>query len=113
MQRGIRLTTGAEFAHRDASPSAIPLTRAEAQARRLLPALGKRLDADPWMGVRPCTPDMLPIIGRAPGHQGVWYAFGHCHQGLTLGPTTGRLLAEMMAGETPFTDPAPYRPERF
>ncbi|QQD73724.1 NAD(P)/FAD-dependent oxidoreductase [Acidithiobacillus ferrivorans] len=113
MQRGIRLTTGAEFAHRDAPPSAIPLTRAEAQARRLLPALGRRLDADPWMGVRPCTPDMLPIIGRAPGHPGVWYAFGHCHQGLTLGPTTGRLLTEMMVGETPFTDPAPYRPERF
>ncbi|MFA7494820.1 MAG: FAD-binding oxidoreductase [Acidithiobacillus sp.] len=113
MQRGIRLTTGAEFAHRDAPRSAVPLSRAEAQARQLLPSLGERLDADAWMGVRPCTPDMLPIIGRAPNQPGLWYAFGHCHQGLTLGPTTGRLLAEMMRGETPFTDPAPYRPERF
>ncbi|PKY10175.1 amino acid dehydrogenase [Acidithiobacillus marinus] len=113
MQRGIRLTTGAEFAHRDAPRSAVPLTRAEAQARQLLPGLGTRLDPEAWMGVRPCTPDMLPIIGPAPGQNGLWYAFGHCHQGLTLGPTTGRLLAEMMGGETPFTDPLPYRPERF
>ncbi|MBU2751956.1 FAD-binding oxidoreductase, partial [Acidithiobacillus thiooxidans] len=113
MQRGIRLTTGAEFADRDAPRSSIPLTRAEAQARRLLPSLGERLDPEAWLGSRPCTPDMLPIIGPAPGQKGLWYAFGHCHQGLTLGPTTGRLLAEMMGDETPFTDPEPYRAERF
>ena len=67
----------------------------------------------PWMGVRPCTPDMLPIIGRMPGQHGAWCAFGHAHQGLTLGPTTGRLLAEMMSGETPFVSPEPYQPARF
>ena len=44
---------------------------------------------------------------------GLWFAFGHAHHGLTLGPVSGRLLAEMMTGETPFTDPAPYRAERF
>ena len=113
MRRGIRLTTGAEFARRDAPPCTIPLERAERQARRLLPGLGARLDPQPWMGVRPCVADMLPIIGRAPGQPGLWYAFGHCHQGLTMGPTTGRLLTAMMAGETPFIDPTPYRPERF
>jgi D-amino-acid dehydrogenase len=113
MRRGIRLTTGAEFAHRDTEPTPVQLARAEPAARRLLPALGTRMDAEPWMGARPCTPDMLPIIGAAPGQPGAWYAFGHAHQGLTLGPTTGRLLAAMMTGDTPFTDPAPYRPERF
>jgi D-amino-acid dehydrogenase len=65
------------------------------------------------MGIRPCTPDMVPIIGRAPGRDDLWFAFGHAHQGLTLGPTTGRLIAEMMAGEAPFIDVAAYRPERF
>jgi D-amino-acid dehydrogenase len=113
MRQGIRLTTGAEFAHRDAEPTPVQLERAEPEARRLLPALGTRLDPQPWMGARPCTPDMLPIIGPAPAEKGLWYAFGHGHQGLTLGPTTGRLIAEMITGDAPFTDPTPYRPQRF
>ncbi|NKC31542.1 NAD(P)/FAD-dependent oxidoreductase [Falsiroseomonas selenitidurans] len=112
MQAGIRLTTGAEFARDAAPPTPVQLARAEPLARRLLP-LGEAVEASPWMGVRPCTPDMLPIIGPLPGQPGAWCAFGHAHQGLTLGPTTGRLLAEMMTGETPFLDPAPYRAERF
>lgn len=112
MRAGVRLTTGAEFAAADAPPTPVQLERAEPVARELLPLEG-RVDATPWMGVRPCTPDMLPIIGPLPGQKGGWCAFGHAHQGLTLGPTTGRLLAEMMCGEAPFLDPAPYRPERF
>jgi D-amino-acid dehydrogenase len=67
----------------------------------------------PWMGSRPCMPDTMPVIGRAPGQNGLWLAFGHGHMGLTLGPVTGRLLAEMMTGGEPFADPSPYRPERF
>jgi D-amino-acid dehydrogenase len=112
MRAGIRLTTGAEFARPDAPPSPVQLERAEPVARRLLP-LADRVDATPWMGVRPCTPDMLPIIGRMPGQDGAWCAFGHAHQGLTLGPTTGRLLSEMMLGEAPFVSPEPYQPARF
>ena len=50
---------------------------------------------------------MLPVIGKAPRHAGLWFDFGHQHHGLTLGPATGRLLAEMMTGETPFADPSP------
>jgi len=113
MRRGIRLTTGAEFAHRDARPTPVQLGRVEPSARRLMPGLGTRLDPAPWVGARPCTPDMLPIIGPAPGQPGLWFGFGHGHQGLTLGPTTGRLLAAMMSGDTPFTDPSDYRPDRF
>jgi D-amino-acid dehydrogenase len=56
---------------------------------------------------------MLPIIGRAPRHKGLWFDFGHHHLGLTLGPVSGRLLAEMMTGEAPCLDPAPYAAERF
>jgi D-amino-acid dehydrogenase len=56
---------------------------------------------------------MVPIIGRAPGRDDLWFAFGHAHQGLTLGPTTGRLIAEMMSGQQPFIDVTDYRPERF
>ena len=112
MQRGIRLTTGAEFALRDAIRTPVQLGRAEPIARDLFP-LAERLDAEPWMGARPCTPDMMPILGRAPRHGNLWFAFGHAHHGLTLGAVTGRLIAEMMTGETPFIDPAPYSAERF
>ena len=112
MNRGIRLTTGVEFARRDAPPTPIQLQQALPRARALFP-LGEAVEAKPWMGARPCLPDMLPVIGRAPRHPGLWFDFGHQHHGLTLGPVTGRLLAEMMTGETPFADPAPYAVERF
>jgi D-amino-acid dehydrogenase len=113
MAKGVRLTTGAEFALRDAPSTPVQLEKAEAAAREVLPELGARLEATPWRGSRPCTPDMMPIIGKAPSHDGLWFAFGHAHHGMTLGPVTGRLVAEMMTGEKPFIDPAPYRAERF
>ena len=112
MVKGIRLTTGAEFADRDAAPSPVQVQRAEPKARKLFP-LGEPVDPEPWMGARPCLPDMLPVIDQAPRHNGLWFDFGHQHHGLTLGPVTGRLLAEMITGEKPFTDPAPYRLDRF
>src|SRR5580704_1675296 len=112
MNRGIRLATGVEFARRDAPPTPIQLQRSLPRARALFP-LGEAVDAKPWIGARPCLPDMLPVIGKAPSHSGLWFNFGHQHHGLTLGPVTGRLLAEMMTGETPFADPGPFGVERF
>ena len=112
MLGGIRLTTGAEFAPRDAPPSPVQLAKAEPLAREIFP-LAARVDAQPWLGRRPCLPDMLPIIGQAPRHKGLWFDFGHHHLGFTIGPVSGRLLAEMMTGEETFTNPAPYRAERF
>ena len=112
MNRGIRLTTAVEFARRDRPPTYIQIERALPRAHALFP-LGDAIDAKPWMGARPCLPDMLPVIGKAPRHAGLWFDFGHQHHGLTLGPATGRLLAEMMTGETPFADPTPFAVERF
>ncbi|CDY75444.1 D-amino acid dehydrogenase small subunit [Caballeronia glathei] len=112
MKRGLRLTTGVELASRERPANPVQLDLAERAARPVF-GLGQRLDDKPWLGLRPCTPDMRPVIGPAGRHAGLWFAFGHAHHGLTLGPVTGRLLAEMMSGETPFTDPSPYRPSRF
>ncbi|MGY3622860.1 FAD-dependent oxidoreductase [Bradyrhizobium sp. USDA 10063] len=112
MNRGIRLTTGVEFAHRDAPASPVQVERAVPRARNLFP-LGDPVEAKPWKGARPCLPDMLPVIGKAPRHPGLWFDFGHQHHGLTLGPVSGRLLAEMMTGETPFADAKPFAVERF
>jgi D-amino-acid dehydrogenase len=112
MEQGIRLTTGAEFAPRDAPPTPVQFDRLMPSATELFP-LGAPVEPQPWLGSRPCFADSRPVIGRAPGQPGLWLAYGHGHWGLTLGPATGRLLAEMMTGATPFTDPAPYRAERF
>ena len=112
MNRGICLTTGVEFARRNAPPRPIQIERALPRARALFP-LGEAVDAKPWMGARPCLPDMLPVIGPAPRHPGLWFDFGHQHHGLTLGPATGRLLAEMMTGTAPFADPRPFAADRF
>ncbi|CAB3803486.1 D-amino acid dehydrogenase 1 [Paraburkholderia caffeinitolerans] len=112
MARGIRLTTGAEIASCDAPKTPTQLAAVEPLARTLFP-LGERLDDEAWMGRRPCTPDMMPIIGPARNHRDLWFAFGHAHHGLTLGPVTGRLIAEMMMGEETLVDPQPFRVERF
>ena len=99
VNHGIRRTTGAETARRDAPPTPVQGERAMPKAHRLFP-LGDPVDAQPWKGACPCLPDMLPAIGKAPRHPGLWFDFGHQHHGLRLGPATGRLLAEMMTGET-------------
>jgi len=56
---------------------------------------------------------MKPVIGPAPRHPGLWFDFGHQHLGLTLGPISGRLLADLVTGATPFIDPKPYALSRF
>jgi D-amino-acid dehydrogenase len=112
MKQGLRLTTGAEFARADDPPSSAHINRLEPLAREMFP-IGPRVEAAPWLGRRPCLPDMRPIVAPFPGKPGLWLDFGHHHLGLTLGPITGRLIAEMIAGETPFVDPAPFRADRF
>ena len=65
------------------------------------------------MGHRPTTPDSLPVIGRSPRCSNVFYAFGHSHTGLTFGPTTGRLVAELIASRPPSVDLAAFSIKRF
>lgn len=66
-----------------------------------------------WSGLRPCTPDGLPIIGPAPSLDNLVVAAGHATIGMTLGPITGELVAQVVCGETPTFDLHPLRPERF
>jgi D-amino-acid dehydrogenase len=112
MQQGVRLTTGAEFALIDAPATPVQLGRAEVLARQLF-ELGQPVESQPWLGSRPCTADMLPVIGAAPRHRGLWFNFGHAHQGFTLGPVSGRLLAEMIEGDATVVDASAYAPGRF
>jgi D-amino-acid dehydrogenase len=112
MRQGIRVTTGAEFAPRDAAATPVQFDRLMPKLDALY-RLGPRAEDRTWLGSRPCFPDSRPVIGRASGQKGMWLAIGHAHWGLTLGPITGRLLGEMMSGETPFLDPKGFAAERF
>jgi D-amino-acid dehydrogenase len=112
MAKGLRITTGAELSAPDAGLTPIQLESAEAAARTLID-LGAPVEPEPWLGTRPCMTDMLPVLGPGTPHPGLWMHFGHGHQGFTLGPTTARILAELMSGEAPLVDPAAYRPDRF
>lgn len=112
MAMGVRLTTGAEFADRDAPPTTVQLDASEALARELAP-LDRRLDASPWKGARPNTPDSTPIIGPAPGQSGMWLAVGHGHWGMGLGAVTGHLVADLVTGTAPLVDPSPFSLARF
>ncbi|MBV8912042.1 MAG: FAD-binding oxidoreductase [Acetobacteraceae bacterium] len=109
---GLRIGGAAEFAGL-AAPAR--WRRADALltlARRYLPGLETQ-GAVRWMGQRPTTPDSLPVLGRSPRREGVFYAFGHGHLGFTLGPTTGRIVADLIAARPPSIDLAPYRIARF
>ena len=110
MARGLRITTGAEFTGRDSGATPVQLVRAEKAARELLD-LGTSVDPEPWFGTRPFLASMLPVIGEAPRHKGLWFHFGHGHQGFTLGPASARLLAELVTGEAPCVDPTPFLPK--
>ena len=66
-----------------------------------------------WRGLRPCTPDGMPAIGRARGRGDVWLATGHQMTGLKTATGTGLLLAQLMAGATPRFDPIPFRADRY
>lgn len=109
---GLRLTTGAELNTLGAPPRHGQLARAERVSREIFP-LGQRRDAMPWLGNRPCMADMKPVIGAAHRHDNLWFAFGHGHQGFTLGLTTGRLLAAAMTGQESDVDMAPFASDRF
>lgn len=112
MNKGMRITTAAELAEPYGKPDVTQLAHAERAARKVMD-LGRSVEPEPWLGTRPCMPDMMPVVGRAPRHSGLWLHFGHGHQGFTLGPVTGRLIAELMSDEAPIADPVPYRPERY
>jgi D-amino-acid dehydrogenase len=111
MAHGLRLTGGVELASNDAPPDYGRIRKLVAVAQRLVPGLGGRIESE-WQGHRPSLPDSLPVIGPAPTRRNVWLAFGHQHIGLTLGPLTGLLVADLVAGREPGLDLSPYRADR-
>lgn len=112
MRDGLRVAGTAEFARVDAPPD---YRRAQAllrHAQRFLPGLEGE-EVTEWMGQRPMMPDSMPVLGPLPGHPRVLCAFGHGHYGLTQGPTTGRIIADLAFGIAPHIDITPYSAARF
>ena len=68
---------------------------------------------EPWRGLRPCAPDGLPILGRTRAYENLIVATGHAMLGMSLGPITGKLVAQVAFGEKPEMDLHPLRAERF
>jgi D-amino-acid dehydrogenase len=112
-ERGMRLGSMMEFAGYDTSIPPQRIAQLRDAARRYLVADVDGPAEETWFGWRPMTWDSLPIIGEVPGLQGGYLATGHNMIGVTLAPATGRLVADIVTGRTPFIDPVPYSPARF
>ena len=112
MRMGLRIAGSVEFAGLKAAPD---YRRAEvllSRAKDMFPHLVTSRTTQ-WMGHRPCLPDSLPVIGRAPKADNAWFAFGHGHVGMCGAASTGREIAALVAGRTPEIDLSPFSPTRF
>ena len=112
MEGRLRLAGIVEFGGLDAPASRAPFRLLERNIRAAIPGITWKKTVE-WMGHRPSIADSIPVIGPSPTVKGAWLGFGHDHVGLTGGPKTGRLLAQMVSGHKPNIDLAPYAPARF
>jgi glycine oxidase len=83
--------------------------RLHAQAAELLPALASIQPIRHWAGLRPGSPDNIPVIDRHPDFDNVFVNTGHYRYGVTMAPASAELLVDLMEGKPPALDPAPYR----
>ena len=112
MRDGLRVAGTAEFAKTDATPDYRRARVLVQHAQRFLPGLaGARVTE--WMGQRPMMPDSMPVLGPLPGQERVLCAFGHGHYGITQGPTTGRIMADLVFGQAAHVDLKPFSILRF
>lgn len=111
MAHGLRCAGTVELGGTQAVPSRGPLELIRRGVARAFPDL-RHGQVEEWVGFRPSTPDSLPLIGEI-GRTNVFAAFGHQHIGLTAGPRTGRIVADLISGRRPNLDLAPYDANRF
>ncbi|MEM6895769.1 MAG: FAD-binding oxidoreductase [Pseudomonadota bacterium] len=112
MEGRIRLAGVVEFGGLNAAPSRAPFELLKGNIRAAMPGLTWK-SATEWMGHRPSMADSTPVIGEVAGLKGAIAAFGHDHVGLTGGPKTGRIVAQIVSGKHPNLDLSPYSPARF
>ena len=96
----------------DPAPAGASLARAHRMLAEAIPGAGEARVTHRWGGVIDATPDALPVIDRTPA-RGLHVATGFSGHGFGIGPGAGRLMAQIIVGETPCVDPAPFRLDRF
>ena len=111
MDMGLRCAGTVELGDHKSGPNKAPIALLRRHVAQIFPNLTYSSTRE-WMGFRPSFPDSLPMIG-ALGASGIYTAFGHQHVGLTAGPKTGRLIAQMISGQTPNQDMSAYDPGRY
>ena len=112
MQGRLRAAGVIEFGGLDAPASRAPLDMLRRQVKKLLPDL-QYDDVVEWMGHRPAPADSLPLIGANDANGRSYSAFGHQHVGLTGGPKTGRMIAELINGRAPNMDMRAFDPSKY
>ena len=93
----------------DKSTDAATRQRLHLEAAEQLPALGTIQPVQHWAGLRPGSPGNIPVVDRHPDFDNVFVNTGHYRYGVTLAPASAELLADVMEGQRPALDPAPYR----
>jgi D-amino-acid dehydrogenase len=109
----LRLAGTLELAGMDFSINPRRVNAIRRAARDYLVDLGETEPLETWRGLRPCTPDGLPIIGRTQAFENLIVASGHAMLGMSLGPVTGKLVMQLVRGEEPLMDLTSLRAERF
>jgi glycine oxidase len=94
----------------DKTPTENALDSLKASAIELIPALADAQVVGHWAGLRPGSPDGIPFIGPVPDHEGLWLNCGHYRNGLVLAPASCQLLTDLLVGDEPIVDEAPYAP---
>ncbi|QND68116.1 FAD-binding oxidoreductase [Mesorhizobium loti] len=112
LETGLRVGGAVELGGIERPPNYARSKALLQKAQKFLPGLDPSGGRE-WMGFRPSLPDSVPVIGGAPGKRSVVYAFGHGHLGLTQAAATGRLIRDLVLGQTPPIDLAPFSPQRF
>lgn len=112
MEGRLRAAGVVEFGGLEAGPSRAPFALLGRQLKQLLPDI-EYDDVVEWMGHRPAPADSLPVIGPNDAAGRSYSAFGHQHVGLTGGPKTGRIIADLIGGTTPNIDLAPFAPAKY
>jgi glycine oxidase len=115
MPRGAEAICGSTMECAGFDPTVTPegLARIRAAASAICPPLATKEVARSWAGLRPMTPDGLPILGAEPRLRGLWYSTGHGRNGILLAGISALMLRLLLSGQTPTEDLSALRPDRF
>ena len=112
LEVGLRFAGTVELGGLEAAPNYARAEILMKHGRRMFGPLDESGRSD-WMGFRPSMPDSLPVISQGRRYANTWFAYGHGHLGLTLGPITGKLIADLVAGRDAGLDLKPFAIDRF